>query len=379
MRISDLVTPATVVDYDRLKANIRFMAAKALDNGVALRPHIKTHRCLEIAELQKNFGALGITVSTIGEAQFFARNGFKDITLSVPLAPDKIPAIVQLAFRASLKVLVDNSTTVTHLIFGLKKSKLELDVLLKVDCNYHRSGVDPEKRSSIRLAKRIHNARKLRFAGILTHGGHSYSARSRNEIRKVAAEESGAVLRFAKLLRKESRKLTPKIVSIGSTPTMMLSDTIPEGITEIRPGNYVFYDYTQVALGTCRSYSCALTVLSSVIGAFKDRLIIDAGATALSHDPGPTHIYPDCGYGKILSNYDEGDHAEETVITSLSQEHGKVKLEAGSPIKKLKPGDHLRILPNHSCLTANLSDEYYVTSGDEIVDIWDVYSRKTIA
>ncbi|MHA2378435.1 MAG: alanine racemase [Candidatus Thorarchaeota archaeon] len=378
MRISDLMTPATLVDYDRLKANIRFMAARARDNGVSLRPHIKTHKCLEIAELQKNFGAAGIAASTIGEAQFFAKNGIKDITLAVPLAQDKIPTIKQLSVRADLNILVDHSATVSQLISALKGTKTELDVLVKVDCAYGRSGVDPDKRSSLRLVERISKARRLRFAGLLTHGGHSYSATSEEGIIKAADEESGAVLRFAESLRKENPNLAPETISVGSTPTMMVRDTIPDGITEIRPGNYVFFDYTQVALGTCRAYNCALTVLASVIGSFKNRVIVDAGATALSMDAGPTHINPDCGYGRVFSNYEEGDFAKNTTIASLSQEHGKVTLGSDSSFKKSKPGLRLRILPNHSCLTANLTDEFYVTSGDEVIDIWNVYRSRSV-
>jgi D-serine deaminase-like pyridoxal phosphate-dependent protein len=378
MRVSDLMTPATLVDYDRLKANIRFMSARARDNGVSLRPHIKTHKCLEIAELQKNFGAAGITASTIGEAQHFARNGFKDITLAVPLAQDKITAVKQLAVRADLKILVDHSATVTQLISALKRTKMELDVLVKVDCTLGRSGVDPEKRSSIKLVERISKARRLRFAGLLTHGGSSYSATSEEGIVKAADEESQAVLKFASLLRKENPNLAPETISIGSTPTMMVRDVIPDGITEVRPGNYVFFDYTQVALGICRAYNCALTVLASVIGSFKDRLIVDAGATALSMDPGPIHIDPDCGHGKVFSDYEEGDFAESTTITNLSQEHGKVALGSDSSVKKAKLGSRLRILPNHSCLTANLTDEYYVTSGAEVIDIWNVYRRRVV-
>jgi D-serine deaminase-like pyridoxal phosphate-dependent protein len=371
--MDDLITPATLVDYDRLVQNVRNMANKAREHQVALRPHVKTHKCIEIAEIQRNYGISGITASTIGEAMFFAENGFDDITLAVPLAPDKMNAVAKLAIKIKLRIIIDHPAALKELRPRFKNAKEELDVLLKVDCNYHRSGVDPSKKGALSLAEKINKARGLNFAGILTHGGHSYYAKSVEEIKAIAEEEQSVMLKFAKDLRKRSKELAPKIVSIGSTPTLMLTDSIKKGITEVRPGSYVFFDYTQVALGVCKPYHCAFSVLSSVMSAYPNRIILDAGATSLSLDPGPKHLFPDCGFGRVISDYHEGDFAKNTDITGLSQEHGKVKITRGSPLKGLVPGDRVRILPNHSCLTANLSSRFYVTSGDEILDIWETY------
>ncbi len=376
MRVDDLITPATLVDYGRLVQNIRHMANKAREHQVALRPHVKTHKCVEIAEIQRNYGISGITASTMGEAMFFAENGFDDITLATPLAPDKMNAAAKLAIKVKLRVIIDHPAALKELRPRFKKAKEELDVLLKVDCNYHRSGVDPTKKGSLALAEKIKKARGLNFAGILTHGGHAYYAKTIDEIQAVAVEEQTVMLKFAKALRKRSKALSPKIVSIGSTPTMMLTDSIKKGITEIRPGSYVFFDYTQVALGVCKPYHCALSVLSSVMSAFPNRIILDAGATALSLDPGPKHLFPDCGFGKVISDYHEGEFAQHTDVYGLSQEHGKVMVTKGSPLKGLVPGDRVRILPNHSCLAANLSSRYYVTSGDDILDIWETYQDR---
>ncbi|MHA2140529.1 MAG: alanine racemase [Candidatus Thorarchaeota archaeon] len=376
MHVDDLITPATLVDYDRLVQNVKNMANKAREYRLALRPHVKTHKCVEIAEIQRNYGASGITVSTMGEALFFAENGFHDITLATPIAPDKMNAAAKLAIKIKFRVIIDHPAALKELRQRFKKVKEELDVLLKVDCNYHRSGVDPSKKGSLALAEKINKARGLNFAGILTHGGHSYYAKTPEEIKAVADEEQRVMLKFAKDLKKRKKALAPKIISIGSTPTMMLAESIQEGITEIRPGSYVFYDYTQVALGVCKPYHCALSVLSSVISAYPKRLILDAGATALSLDLGPRDLLPDCGFGQIISDYDEGEFAQNTDINSLSQEHGKVILTKGSPLKGLVPGSRVRILPNHSCLAANLSSRFYVTSGDEILDIWETYSDR---
>ena len=179
------------------------------------------------------------------------------------------------------------------------------------------------------------------------------------------------MIRFAKTLKTESAELAPGVVSIGSTPTTRLADTFQEEITEIRPGNYAFFDYSQVALGSCAETDCALTVLSSVISKNPDRAVIDAGATALSKDKGPTHIESDVGYGKIFQDYQDGKIDRGVIISSLSQEHGKLTFN-GKDSFKLKHGEKIRIIPNHSCLTANLFDYYQVVRGDSVVDRWRV-------
>ena len=211
---------------------------------------------------------------------------------------------------------------------------------------------------------------KLRFEGILTHAGHSYYAKTIDEVKRVAQEEQNKMIRFARALEKESRDMSPKTVSIGSTPTMTLTDDIQSGITEIRPGSYVFFDYTQVALGCNELGDCALSVLSRVIGVYPNHIVIDAGATALSEDRGPTHLYPDFEYGPILSNYEESTIASNMHLKVLSQEHGKVVIENPQSAHDYSIGDIIRIIPNHSCLTTNLFDRYYVVENERVIDRW---------
>jgi D-serine deaminase-like pyridoxal phosphate-dependent protein len=179
------------------------------------------------------------------------------------------------------------------------------------------------------------------------------------------------MIQFANSLKEENPDLFPEVVSVGSTPTSMLADSFREEITEIRPGNYVFFDYTQVALGSCSVNDCALTVLSSVISKHANRVVTDAGATALSKDGGPTHIEPNVGYGKIIQDYQKGQLDTRVIIESLSQEHGKVILTEEEV--ELQHGERIRIIPNHSCLTANLYDYYQVVEGDSVVDRWSVH------
>ncbi|MFW9792975.1 MAG: alanine racemase [Candidatus Thorarchaeota archaeon] len=372
-RIQDLHSPTALVDIERLDQNIADMATKAEENGVDLRPHIKTHKCIEIGKKQLEAGASGITVSTLGEAYAFSKAGFKDITYAVPLAPDKFNAIYDISKMTNLKVLIDNPYTVEILDKFSEKVSTQFVVMLKVDCGNHRCGVDPKKPEALKLARKINEASNLEFKGILAHAGHSYSTKSVGEIKEIALQEQGVMVQFADALRTEDKDLAPEIVSIGSTPTTRIVESFMEGITEIRPGNYVFFDYTQVALGSCELSNCAFTVQASVIGIYPDWVVIDAGATALSKDMGPTHIDKKSGYGQIISDYQENKIAKDFIIHSLSQEHGKIMTSDGN---HLQIGDRVRIIPNHSCLTANLYDHYFAVKGESVIDEWKICRQR---
>ncbi len=376
LQTSDLITPALLIDLKRLENNLRSMAEKAEYNGVNLRPHIKTHKCIEIGMKQLEYGAHGVTVSTMEEARVFADAGFDDITYAVPLVPNKFDSVQHVSQKAHLNVLLDNENIVEQLNTFCNRTEISLDVFVKVDCGYPRCGISPEGQAAINFVKRIVEKPHLDFKGILTHAGHSYNATTVDEIKKIARHEQDVMIRFAKALTAESNKLSPEVVSIGSTPTVCFTDTFQEGITEIRPGNYVFFDYTQVALGSCKVKDCALTVVSSVISTNPGRFIIDAGATALSKDLGPTHIEQTPCYGKIFKDYDRVELDSGVLIESLSQEHGKVVYQE-SASKKYDFGEMVRILPNHSCLTANLSDKYQVVKDDVVLDEWKVHRVRT--
>ncbi|MFW9835150.1 MAG: D-TA family PLP-dependent enzyme, partial [Candidatus Thorarchaeota archaeon] len=190
-----------------------------------------------------------------------------------------------------------------------------------------------------------------------------------------AKQEQEIMIQFANTLEAENKALKPETVSIGSTPTVRLADSFQEGITEIRPGNYLFFDYTQVALGSCDVSDCALTVLSSVISVNPDRVVIDAGATALSKDTGPTHIESNVGYGKLIKDYQRSQLNVNVILKALSQEHGKI-IPVDEASIEYKHGDRVRILPNHSCLTANLFDQYYIVEGETVVDRWKIHRER---
>lgn len=362
--IFDLPTPALILDLDKLERNITHMAARAERLGVALRPHIKTHKCLEIARLQRRAGARGITVSTLTEAALFAESGFDDLTWAFPVPLGRIGEARRLAESVDLGLVVDCAETVE----ALEASRHPFHVWLKVDCGYHRAGVDPGSPLALELARGLFGSPTLHFSGILTHAGHSYAARSRNELQRIAAEERDVMTRFAAKLKENGNR--PPAVSIGSTPTMAVAEDL-EGITEIRPGNYVFYDYTQTVLGSCRVDDCAVTVLSSVVSSrpSTDQAVIDAGALALSKDTGPAHG-PQATMGRIFDDYEAANVSSELRVLSLSQEHGILS-------RAIPVGSTVRILPNHSCLTAAQFDEYAVARGEQVVDRWKVLRRRS--
>jgi D-serine deaminase-like pyridoxal phosphate-dependent protein len=354
-------TPALLLDRQIVHRNCTHMLAKARRSGVGFRPHVKTHKTVEVGRMQHG-GAVGpITVSTLAEAESFARDGFRDITYAVPIAPEKLGRVASLAARIErLSILVDSEDALSAIRTFATANNVLFDVFLKVDCGYHRAGVDPESPDSVRLAMRLARSEAVRFQGLLTHAGHSYDARNLEEIRRIAAEEAGCLTRLRALLASEGIPEARR--SIGSTPTASVVDRFE--CDEVRPGNYVFFDAFQAAMGSCALSDCAVSVLTTVVGSYPERssLIIDAGALALSKDLGAHHIDPHRGYGVVC---DLDLHPLPMKIAALSQEHGKISASRPLPV-----GTRLRIIPNHSCLTAAMYDAYQVVDGGKVVDQW---------
>jgi D-serine deaminase-like pyridoxal phosphate-dependent protein len=358
----ELTTPAFLIERSVLHRNCDRMRRKALDSGVAFRPHVKTHKSVEIGRIQHG-GYIGpITVSTLAEAEAFAASGFRDITYAVPISPEKLPRAAALASRIErLGILIDSESALRAIEAYSASHGTLFDVFLKVDCGYHRAGVDPQSPDSVRLAVAIARSDGARLQGLLTHAGHSYHARDREDIRRVAAEELGCLTRFRAILAGEG--LGETLRSVGSTPTASVVDAF-EGCDEVRPGNYVFYDAFQSTIGSCLLEDCAVSVLATVIGSYPERstLIVDAGALALSKDLGPDHVDPRFGYGVVC---DMELRPLPMRIIALSQEHGKIEAHSGVPV-----GTRLRIIPNHSCLTAAMFDRYHILDRGKVVDQW---------
>lgn len=375
--LAELDTPSLVLDLARVRRNAERMSTRVKGLGAQLRPHVKTHKCAEVASIQteaariQTEGARGaLTVSTLGEARWFAGRGFTDLTYAVPIEPGKFDAAIELSRRCRLALLTDDAETTTLLAEAASRNAVSLDVFLKVDCGYHRCGVEPDTPEAFEIPRRIESARNLRFAGILTHAGHSYHASTRDELLEIARRERDVMVEFAAALRADGIEVP--VVSVGSTPTISAVDHL-EGVDEARPGNYIFYDAFQATLGSCGFDDCALTVLTSVVhrDRVRRKVVVDAGAIALSKDRGAFELDPACGYGRVL---DLAGGELGLRLNSLSQEHGVIEVENEKLFDALRVGTRLRVLANHSCLTAAQHHFYNVLDGGGIVDRWEIQS-----
>jgi len=367
--LGDLDTPSIVLDLDRLRANSAAMRERCRTLGVTLRPHVKTTKCVDAARLQLGATIGPITVSTLAEVRGFTAAGFTDITYAVPAAPSSGPELCRLAGGLErLRIDVDHPRTVNALESAARQVGARLELMLEVDCGDHRCGVDPRAPASVELAKRIADSPVLTLAGILTHGGHSYRARRPQDAAHVADLERDTMVAFADRLRASGVEVGE--VSIGSTPTVMAASDL-EGVTEVRPGNYVVFDAYQAAIGSCALDAVACSVVTEIRGVYPDRgeVVVDAGALALSVDPGPRHVDPDCGYG-LVCDLESGRPLSGLTVVKLSQEHGLVRSDSRVDVRALVPGDRLRIIPNHACLAIACHETVHVVEGGRVIDRW---------
>ena len=356
--IGALATPAVLVDLDVLERNIARMAARAREAGVRLRPHAKTHKCPPIGRLQRAAGAWGLSVAKVGEAEVFADAGLDDLFVAYPVVgEDKGRRLLALADRVRLAVGVDSVEGARTLAVPFHDARRALDVLLKVDVGYGRVGVLPEHAAL--LARQIVDVPGLRLRGVFTHAGHGYLAETKAATDEIAKQEGERLVATAAGLR--AAGLPVEEVSVGSTPTAALAMRIP-GVTECRPGNYVFHDASQVALGTCGIEDCALTVVATVVSVpAPERAVVDAGSKTLSSDP----LRPrPGGYGQLLGRASR--------IEKLSEEHGVIAVAEG---ESFRVGERVRILPNHACVVVNLHDRLIGVSGDRVEALLPVAAR----
>jgi D-serine deaminase-like pyridoxal phosphate-dependent protein len=365
MDLNSLPTPSLVLDVARVERNAERMAARVREMGAHLRPHVKTHKCVEVARLQTAGFDGRITVSTLAEGLAFAEAGFSDITYAVPIDPGKFARAADLARRAGrLALVTDDAEIPEALDRAAEREGVTFDVFLKIDCGYHRCGVEPDDPRAIDIPRRLTDAAHLRFAGILTHAGHSYHAGSWDEVREIARRERDVMVEHAARLRAEGVEVP--VVSVGSTPTISAVDHL-DGVDEARPGNYIFFDEFQASLGSCAPEDCALSVLAAVVhrDRARRRVVVDAGAIALSKDTGAGR-----GFGRVVTLDGEDTGCR---VASLSQEHGEVDVPDDAAFDRLKVGARVRVVANHSCLTAAQYPFYNVLDGDRVVDRWAIH------
>ncbi|TNB46188.1 alanine racemase [Martelella lutilitoris] len=352
--VERLETPLVVVDAARLKANIARMQAIATDGGVALHPHIKTHKSLAIAGLQRDAGASGVTASHPGEAAVFIRAGFSPVTLAYPLVrPEPVARLLTLAGEHGVRVrfIADSMTGLEALEAGAAKAGQTADVFIKVDVGLHRCGVDPLAETGIALAQRL-EASLLTFCGLLSHAGQAYGAGNVDGIRAVAATERRILLDVRERLLRHGIEVP--LTSVGSTPSLIANDGF-DGIDEIRPGNYVFFDMTAVRLGIVGRESLSLAVSATIISRNRDFYIVDAGSKTLSSDLGAHSTGSGAGFGEAWS----AELDRPLSVEKLSEEHGMVARKGSD----LEIGQRLLIYPNHACVVVNLAPRLTLLDG----------------
>ncbi len=371
MHLEEVETPVAVIDYGRLIANIERAQEIARRHGVALRPHVKTHKCLPVAELQLAHGAVGLTASKVDEALAFMGGKAKSITVAYPVVDQrKFRRLLHAAEKAEIEigVLVDSGDGLRRLREAAAECSRPPAVFLKIDVGLHRCGVAENDPQLTELAQAIAATPRLRFAGLLSHAGHAYAAENRDRIAAIAADECAILLRIRRRL--EAAGIDVKEVSVGSTPTVLASEMF-DGITEIRPGNYVFLDATAVRLGLATFEQVALTVVATIVSANREYFIIDAGSKVLSSDLGAHGTGGGFGFGIVFPFDAKHESAVALKLVKLSEEHGFVERGGAD----LQVGMKVRIIPNHSCPVANLANELTIVSGHEVVDRWEVAAR----
>ncbi|WP_078549974.1 alanine racemase [Litchfieldia alkalitelluris] len=361
--IYELDSPSLLIDELKLNKNIEEMSSYAMENKVNLRPHIKTHKSIDIAKKQLQSGAVGITVAKISEAEVMASGGITDILVAYPIsANQKIGRVIRLLSKGiHLKVAVDSIEQLKCLQKQLEHTSYTLEVWIKVNSGLNRCGVEPGQ-DVLQLAQAIVFLSKLKLGGIFTHAGHSYGAATLGEIEKIAIQEGKAVAESAQLC--EMSGIPIQVRSVGSTPTYKIAGTI-EGINEIRPGNAAFFDGIQVGLGIASVEACALTVLSTVVGVYEDRVVFDAGSKTLCLDKGAHGNESIKGYGTVLNH-------PEIVLQRLSEEHG---IGVTTNTTSLTRNDIVQIIPNHACTVVNQFNQFIVHREGIVTDIWDIHAR----
>jgi D-serine deaminase-like pyridoxal phosphate-dependent protein len=375
MQLSDLPTPQVLIDHTRAMNNIARVQALASAAGVRLRPHAKTHKSPIVAGWQIAAGAIGVCCAKVGEAEVFVDAGITDVRLPYPVNPANAGRLIALMDRAAISIIVDRLDVARGWSDAMRRDGRRLDVLVKVDVGFHRCGIDPAG-DALGFVEAIAGLPGLRLRGLLSHAGHAYHAASDDELRTIARDEADTLARLTARARTAGVELDE--ISVGATPTLRFSAEQP-GVTELRPGNYVYFDRTQVALGAASLDDCALTVLATVVSKHPGRIILDCGSKTLTNDLA-RGISKAAGYGAVLAgDTDDLDYAREIdeslIIERLSEEHATVRVVGDT---RLEPGDRVRVLPNHSCVVSNLVDVVRLVDGDRVIDTLPVAARGRI-
>jgi D-serine deaminase-like pyridoxal phosphate-dependent protein len=359
--IGALATPALLLDQDRLDRNLAGLSSRMTARGVVLRPHMKTAKSVDVARRAYPSGPGPITVSTLAEAEYFARHGFRDMTYAVGLAPHTATRAMRLRKAGvDLKVLLDSPEQVTMLGAAGRAAGVTPSAFIEIDCDGHRGGLTATDPKLLAVAAALAEA-DVKLTGVLTHAGESYGLRAPEALVAAAENERAVAVAAATTLRAEGHECP--VVSVGSTPTAHFAEDLT-GVTEMRAGVYMFFDLVMHGVGVCTTNDIAISVLATVIGTKPEKgwLLVDAGWMALSRDRGTAAQRVDQGYGLVCDV--AGKIYPDLIVSQASQEHGILAIRAGSAnaLPTLPIGAKVRILPNHACATASQHELYNVVS-----------------
>ncbi|MCA0377159.1 MAG: alanine racemase [Gemmatimonadetes bacterium] len=356
--LEQLETPVPIVDLDRLAHNLDRMAAYATLHGLRLRPHVKTHKATRIAAEQLRLGAVGLTCATLREAEVMAEVCNDLLVAYPPVGAARLERLARLPQHVRVAVAADDPAALDALAVAAKLGRRTFDVLVEVDLGMHRVGVATPERA-VQIAEHAARSSVLRFAGVQFYPGH---------IREAVGEQDAALQQLGRDLAPYLDALTqaghaPAVVSGGSTPAAWRMHEVP-GVTEVRPGTYVYNDRTTALIGACDWDDCALTVLATVVSvSVKGQAVIDAGTKALGREP----LRADGdGYGALLEH-------PEVVVSRMSEEHGILDLSRTRWRPRL--GEQVRIVPNHVCIVVHLFDEVFGVRGHAVETRWAVEAR----
>jgi D-serine deaminase-like pyridoxal phosphate-dependent protein len=359
--VHDLPTPALLVDIDALSANVARMAAHARAIGVQLRPHFKTHKSVEIARLQRDAGAVGFTVATPHEAETLVAAGFDDVLVAhSPVGTGRAQRLAALRRRARVAFVIDSLDGARALAESTRGRDGPVRVLWEVDCGTARCGTAPGSASAAG-ALEVAALPGIEVDGFLTFPGHAYAAADEAQLDTVVGDEERAMAATSRAARELGAG--GATLSGGSTPTAsrVRRET---SLSELRPGNYVFHDATQIALGVASREQCALTVLATVVARpTPHRAILDTGSKALGAERMTARTH---GFAHVAAR-------PELAVTRLYEEHGVI--EADDPFSRLSVGARVEVLPNHACVTANLHESYVLRRGEDVVDVLALGAR----
>lgn len=362
--ILDTITiPTLLLDEQKCRRNIQKMRKVAQKAGVAFRPHFKTHQSKEIGKWYKEEGVDKITVSSLQMAAYFAADEWTDITVAFPVNVREMDLINRLANDIQLNLLIENTVSVKNLSDRLNHT---VNVFIKVDIGYHRTGLDPKDLAQIdTVLAAIEAASNLNFLGFLGHAGHSYKVRGKAAIHRVHEESLAAI----RALRAPYQDRFPELLlSVGDTPTCSWEDQF-EGVDEIRPGNFVFYDLAQWRIGSCQLDEIAVALACPVVAKHPDRqqLIVYGGGVHFAKDQSILLDGETVYYGHLVEAGSNGWQLPngQNYVSALSQEHGTLTVQP-EIFERYEVGDLLLVLPIHSCMTANAMKEFLTLSGNRI-------------